>query len=150
MVSIQAKESVHRVMEHCRLTFLFLLPLSNLFHCFCHVLLSLKHPNKSFFNPINIFDIFYTLYYCFIIFSLNVKFIFYRKTRRRNHKEENFRVWYLSQKFASLKRKSQMRRYWVVWKADHNDLAATKRLIGSINITIAVTCIHKCINKNDN
>ena len=67
-----------------------------------------------------------------LLFSLNVKFIFYRKTRRRNHKEENFRVWYLSQKFASLKRKSQMRRYWVVWKADHNDLAATKRLIGRL------------------
>ena len=30
------------------MTFLFLLPLSNMFHCLCHVLLYLKHPNKSF------------------------------------------------------------------------------------------------------
>ena len=33
-----AKESVHRVYgKHCSLTFLFLLPLSNLLHCLCHV-----------------------------------------------------------------------------------------------------------------
>ena len=32
----------------CRLTFLFLLPLSNLFQCLCRDHLSLKHPNKSF------------------------------------------------------------------------------------------------------
>ena len=32
--------------KHCRLTFLLLLPPPNLFHCFCHGLLYLKHPNK--------------------------------------------------------------------------------------------------------
>ena len=54
------RRSVHRVYgKHCRLTFLFLLPLSNLFHCLFHIFLYLKHPNKSFFNPIHIFDIFY-------------------------------------------------------------------------------------------
>ena len=38
MVSIQSEESVHRVYgKHCRLTFLFLLPCSNLFCCLCHV-----------------------------------------------------------------------------------------------------------------
>jgi hypothetical protein len=54
------------------------------------------------------------------------------KLRRFKVKEENFRVWYLSQKFNSLKKKSVMRRFWVVWKSDHQDLAATKRLIGRL------------------
>ena len=32
------RRSVHRVYgKHCRLTFLFFLPPSNLFHCLCHV-----------------------------------------------------------------------------------------------------------------
>ena len=44
-------------MEALQLTFLFLLPLSNLFHCLCHVLIYLKHPNKSFLTYINMFDI---------------------------------------------------------------------------------------------
>ena len=35
-------------------------------------------------------------------------------------------------KIRSLKRRSCMRRCWVVWKADHLDLAATKRLIGRL------------------
>ena len=44
-------------MEHCRLTFLLNLPLSNLFHCYRLVLLYLKHPNMSFFNVINIWSL---------------------------------------------------------------------------------------------
>ena len=36
------------------MTFLFLLPLSNLFRCHCHVLLYSKTPKQVFFNPINI------------------------------------------------------------------------------------------------
>jgi hypothetical protein len=51
-----------------KLTFLFILPLLYLFHCLCHGLLSLKHPNKSFLTQSIYFDIFYTLYYCFIIY----------------------------------------------------------------------------------
>ena len=45
-------------------------PLSNLLHCLCHVsLLFLKHPNKSFFNPINIYlTSFTTLYLLFYTF----------------------------------------------------------------------------------
>ena len=45
------KRVMHRVYgKHCSLTFLYLLPLSNLLHCLCHVSpLILKHPNKSFF-----------------------------------------------------------------------------------------------------
>ena len=39
--------------------FLFLLPLSNLFHCLCRDLLYSKTPKQVFFNPINIFDFFY-------------------------------------------------------------------------------------------
>jgi len=37
-----------------------------------------KTPKQVFFNPINIFDIFFTLYYCFIIilFSFNVQNLF--------------------------------------------------------------------------
>ena len=54
------------------------------------------------------------------------------KTRRRLRLQESFRVWYLSQRFRSLKKRSSMRRCWVVWKADHQDLAATKRLIGRL------------------
>ena len=44
-------ENVHRVYgKHCRLTFLFLLPLSNLFHCLSHVSpLYLKTPKQVFF-----------------------------------------------------------------------------------------------------
>ena len=53
----KAKERASR-MEALQLTFLFLLPLSNLLHCICHVLLSLKYPNKSFLTHINIFDSF--------------------------------------------------------------------------------------------
>ena len=52
-------------MEHCSFQFLFLLPLSNLFHCLCRDLLYSKTPKQVFFNPINIFDSFTTLYYCF-------------------------------------------------------------------------------------
>ena len=37
------------------LTFLFLLSLSNLFHCLCHVFLLSKILKQVFFNPINIF-----------------------------------------------------------------------------------------------
>ena len=43
------------------MTFLFLLPLSNLLHCLCHVSPSISKTTKTslFFNPINIFfDIF--------------------------------------------------------------------------------------------
>ena len=57
------------------MTFLFLLPPSNLLHCIFHVSPLSKTPKQVFFNPINIFDSFYhTLYYCFIIilFSFNV------------------------------------------------------------------------------
>ena len=56
------------------MTFLFLLPLSNLFHNLCHVLLYLKHPNKSFLTQSIYLTLFTTLYYCFIIilFSFNV------------------------------------------------------------------------------
>ena len=54
------------------------------------------------------------------------------KTRRRLRLQESFRVWYLSQKFRSLKKRSCMRRCWIVWKTDHQDLAATKRLIGRL------------------
>ena len=63
-----SEESVaSRIWKHCRLTFLFLLPPSNLFHCHCHDFLYLKHPNKSFLTHINIFDIFYhTLYLLFL------------------------------------------------------------------------------------
>ena len=44
------RESVHRVYgNHCSLTFLFLLPLSNLFHGLCHVLLYCKTPKQVFF-----------------------------------------------------------------------------------------------------
>ena len=52
-----------------RIIFLFISP-SNLFHCLRHVLLYFKIPKQVFFNPINIFDIFYTLcyMYCFIIY----------------------------------------------------------------------------------
>ena len=53
------RERASRNGKHCRLTFLLNLPPSNLFHCHCLVLVYSKHPNKSFFNPINIFDIFY-------------------------------------------------------------------------------------------
>ena len=49
MGKYKAKESVHRVMEALQLTFLYLIPLSNLFYCHRLVLLYLKHPNKSFF-----------------------------------------------------------------------------------------------------
>ena len=31
------RERASRIWKHCRLTFLFLLPLSNLLHCLCHV-----------------------------------------------------------------------------------------------------------------
>ena len=56
--------------KHCRLTFLFLLSPSNLFHCYCHVSPSiLKTPKQVFFfNPINIYfwHLFtITLLYCF-------------------------------------------------------------------------------------
>ena len=44
-------------MEHCRLIFLLLCPLSNLFYCHRLVLLYLKHPNMSFFNDINILSL---------------------------------------------------------------------------------------------
>lgn len=54
------------------------------------------------------------------------------KARRRLRLHESFRVWYLSQRFRSLKKRSSMRRCWVVWKNDHLDLAATKRLIGRL------------------
>jgi hypothetical protein len=40
------------------LTFLLILPLSNLFHSLCHVLLYSKTPKQVFFNQINIFDSF--------------------------------------------------------------------------------------------
>ena len=40
------RRSEHREWRSSR--FLFLLPLSNLFHCLCHGLLYLKYPNKSF------------------------------------------------------------------------------------------------------
>ena len=50
-------------MEHCSFQFLFLLPLSNLFHCLCLDFLYSKTPKQVFFNPINIFDSFTTLYY---------------------------------------------------------------------------------------
>jgi len=54
------KRAMHRVYgKHCRLTFLFLFPVSNLFHCLGYVLLYFKTPKTSlFFNPINIFDSF--------------------------------------------------------------------------------------------
>ena len=43
----KAKERASR-MRALSSRFLFLLPLSNLFHCLCHGLLYLKYPNKSF------------------------------------------------------------------------------------------------------
>ena len=55
----KGRERASRNGKHCRLTFLLNHPPSNLFHCHCLVLVYSKHPNKSFFNPINIFDIFY-------------------------------------------------------------------------------------------
>ena len=66
----------------CRLTFLFLLPLSNLFRCFCHVLLYSKTTQTSlfFFNLINyILTSFTTLYSCFYnytFFRFNVNKLF--------------------------------------------------------------------------
>ena len=54
------------------MTFLFLPPLSNLFHCRCHDFLHLKTPKQVFLNPINIFDIFYTLYLLFLQFTFFV------------------------------------------------------------------------------
>jgi len=51
----KAKRACIAYMEkHCRLTFLYLLPPSNLFHCLCHVSpLYLKQPKQViFFNPI--------------------------------------------------------------------------------------------------
>ena len=57
------------------MTFLFLLPLSNLFHCFCHVLLYSKTPKQVFFNPINIFDTFFTTLY-YTVFFVNLFFSF--------------------------------------------------------------------------
>ena len=67
----EAKESeCNRVYgNHCSLTFLFLLPLSNLFHCLCHVPpLYLKQPKQVFFNPIKyIFEhLLHTLYLLFL------------------------------------------------------------------------------------
>ena len=61
------------------MTFLFLLSPLNLFHCYCHILLYSKTPKQVFFNPINIFDSFYTLYLLFynILFSFNVKIRFF-------------------------------------------------------------------------
>ena len=45
----KSEGSVHRVYgKHCSFQFLFLIPPSNLFHCLFHVLLYVKHPNKSF------------------------------------------------------------------------------------------------------
>ena len=56
------------------MTFILLLPLSNLFHCLCLVLLYSKTPKQVFFNPINIFDIFYTLYLLFynLLYNYNI------------------------------------------------------------------------------
>ena len=74
-------------MEHCRLTFLYLLPLSDLFNWLCHGLLYLKHPNKSFFNPIKyILTSFTTLYLLFynILFSFNVNFFIYSFYSKRS------------------------------------------------------------------
>jgi hypothetical protein len=72
--SIQSEESVHRVYgKHCSLTFLLLLSLSNLFHCFCHGLLYFKTPKQVFFIPIHIFDIFYHT----LISLLFIKFYFF-------------------------------------------------------------------------
>ena len=74
------REQASRIWKHCRLTFLFLLPLSNLFHCFCHVSPSiLKHPKQVFFNPIKY--IWHLLPLCSTIinstFSFNVNIYFY-------------------------------------------------------------------------
>ena len=53
-----------------RFRFLFLFPLSNLFHCLGHLLLYSKTPKQVFFNPINIFWLFYTtLFTDFFIYS---------------------------------------------------------------------------------
>ena len=43
------RERASRIWKHCRLTFLFLLPPSNLFHCLCHDLLYSKTPKQVFF-----------------------------------------------------------------------------------------------------
>ena len=53
--------------KHCRLTFLFLLPLSNLLHCLCLRIsfYSKNTPNKSFFlTHINIFGHLLPHFYC--------------------------------------------------------------------------------------
>ena len=48
--NIKKRNGVHRVYgKHCSLTFLVLLPLSNLFHCLGHVLLDSKTPKQSLF-----------------------------------------------------------------------------------------------------
>ena len=55
------------------MTFLILLPPSNMFHCHCLVLLSLKHPNMSFFNNINILSLLRHYNTIIYFFSFNVK-----------------------------------------------------------------------------
>ena len=64
-------------MEHCSWHFYSSSLFQTCFTVFVAIYSISKTPKQVFFNPINIFDIFYTLYYCFIIilFSFNVKFI---------------------------------------------------------------------------
>ena len=69
MSKYKAKERASR-MEHCRLTFLFLLSPSNLFHCLCHVLLYSKTPKQVFFNVIHILTLLPYYYTLIIIFFL--------------------------------------------------------------------------------
>ena len=80
-------------MEALQLTFLFLLPLSNLFYCLCHGLLYSKIPKQVFFDPYKyILTLLHTLFTVFInstFFRLTSKNNFYRNNNqdRRSSKE---------------------------------------------------------------
>ena len=70
-------------MEHCSWHFYDSSLFQIFFVVFVAVFFYLKHPNKSFFNPIHIFDIFYhsVLLLSILLFSFNVN-IYFQSTKR--------------------------------------------------------------------
>ena len=68
------------------MTFIFLFPLSNLFYCYCHVLLLyLKQPKQVFFfNPINYI---LTSFYTHSIYTIIKYILFFFIVNRLNGKE---------------------------------------------------------------
>jgi hypothetical protein len=72
-------------------------------HCHCHVILYLKHPNKSFFNPINIFEIFYHTLLLFynLLFSFNVNIYIFTAIEEETKRIEIEKEYLLQQAFEN-------------------------------------------------